>query len=227
MGVKTNQTEMNVLQIKNPVSVATFYKAEQKKMHVKKIALAILFVSALLAGIAAYHAPRFLVYADKPVKSDAVILFFGNNSSAREKEAKRLVHEGYARFLITPAYHQVVDASNIPLPYAEAANNAASRGAGGYPGYYEKTHLEVLYAKQTMHAMGLKSAIMVSAPYHMKRIKMICEKTFGEQARSISYVPTRYEKEPIDLRAMDWGDWVFVIREYVKICWFSMYFLFI
>jgi uncharacterized SAM-binding protein YcdF (DUF218 family) len=83
--------------------------------------------------------------------------------------------------------------------------------------------VEILLAKRTMNALGLKSAIMVSSPYHMKRIQMISRKVFGEQSRFISYVPTRFEQNPFVLRDMDRGAWMFVIHEFVKICWFSLY----
>jgi hypothetical protein len=185
--------------------------------------VALVFIAVLLTGVAAYHAPRFLVYADNPVKSDAVILFLGADFTARKKEAARLLYEDYSRFLIIPSYRQVISLEKIPF-------FPAARGQGGfksYPRFYEKTHLELLYAKKMMDTMGLRSAIMVSSPYHMKRIKMIAGRVFGEQSRLLSFTPTPYENDPIHLREMDRTDWMFVMNEYIKICWFQLYSLFI
>jgi hypothetical protein len=190
-------------------------------MNLKNKSLAILFIFLLLAGTAIYYAPRYLTYADKPVKSDAVILFIG--SVDRKKEARRLLDEGYARFLIVPAFKQVFTHKYIPVRVPDATKHTTSKVFKGYPGFYENTHVEVLHAKNMMNAMGLKSAIMVSSPYHMRRIRMISKKVFGEQSRYFSYVPTRYESYPIDLRDMDRVDWMFVIQEYLKICWFRLY----
>ena len=195
-------------------------------MNVKCRAIAIIFVLALLVGTAVYYAPSFLAYANKPVKSDAIILFLGKDSSARRKEAHRLLNEGYAGFLIIPAAHQVFDSSNVPLQPADTAKHG-SRRAREYPRYYEATHVEVLDAQKMMNSMGLTSAIMVSSPYHMKRIKIICDKTFGEQARYILYVPASYESGMTDWGHVASADVKMVMLECVKIGWFRLYSSFI
>ena len=218
---------MNMPQSSDSLSVAVSYKAEQGKINVKKIAIAILCVLIVLTGVAVYNAPRLLVYADKPVKSDAVILFVGIESSTRSKEAHLLFNEGYSRYLIVPSSQQVIAAVGVSPQRTVAINLAAAGGAGKYPGYYENTHREVLYAQKMMNSMGLKSAIMVSSPYHMRRIKMICEKTFGEQARYISYVPTSYEPGMTDFGHVDRAELKMVILEFAKICWFRFYSLFL
>ena len=92
-----------------------------------------------------------------------------------------------------------------------------------YPSFYEHTHIEILRAKELMDAMGLRSAIMVSSPYHMARIRMISRKVFGEQARLLAYVPTRFERVPESLRGRRRADWMFIASEVIKICWFSLY----
>jgi hypothetical protein len=188
----------------------------------KKLFITLLLVLMLLLGLAVSAAPGFLVYADKPTKSDAVVLFLGEDFISREKEARLLLRDGYAQLMIVPVYHQAFSLSS-PIRYAGAKGAPVSSSMDGYPGYYEKTHIEILEAKKMMKDRGLDSAIMVSSPYHMKRIKMICENTFGEQARGLSYVPTRFENAPTSARRLQWKNWVFVAREYVKICWFRMY----
>ena len=174
-----------------------------------------LLIALLLTGIAAYYAPRFLVYADKPVKSDAVVLFIGSPFNTREKEAARLLYEGYGKFLIVPAYKEVISHEKIA--------GRILGGFGSYPAFYEHTHVEMLYAKKMMDAMGLRSAIMVSSPYHMKRISILARSVFGEQSRLFLYVPTPYESDPIHLRDMGRKNWRFVMSEYIKICWFQLY----
>ena len=218
---------MTTPQPSDSLSVAASYKAEHGKINVKKRALAILCVLIVLTGVAVYNAPRLLVYADKPIKSDAVILFVGIESSTRSKEANLLFNEGYSRYLIVPSSQQVIAAAGVSPQRAGAINPVAAGGVGEYPAYYENTHREVLYAQRIMNSMGLKSAIMVSSPYHMKRIKMICEKTFGEQARYISYVPTSYEPGITDFGHVDPAEMTMVILEFVKICWFRLYSLFL
>ncbi len=192
-------------------------------MNVKKRVVIISVALILLVGSAACYAPRLLAYADKPFKSDAIILFLGPSQTARGKEANLLLNEGYARFLLVPGLHQVIAPAGIPQELAGAMQHTALSGARGYPSYYEKTHLEVLFAKRMMDVMELKSAIMVSSPYHMKRIKTICEKVFGEQAYYISYVPTRYERGMTDLLNIDKADIRPMMLEFAKIFWFYLY----
>jgi DUF218 domain len=215
---------VSVLQNKNSVSLAASDKTEQWHMDVRNKSMAVLFALVLLLMMTGvYYAPRFLACADKPVKSDAIILFLGPNPAAREKEAHFLFNEGYARFLIVPGLQQVISTGGISPQLSDVIKNTSSSGAEGYPSYYEKTHLEVLYAEKMINALKLKSAIMVSSPYHMKRIKMICEKTFGEQARYISYVPTSYEPGMTDMGHIDRADIRPLMLEFAKIVWFNLY----
>ena len=69
---------------------------------------------------------------------------------------------------------------------------------------------------------GLKTAIMVSSPYHMRRIKVIAEKVFGDNL-TVRYVPTRYEPIPGNFWLFNSYDCKFVLTEYAKIAWFVLY----
>ena len=141
-----------------------------------------LLLVLVIFGAAAYEAPRFLLSdADKPVKSDAIILFLGGVFMDREKEAYRLLNQGYARYLIIPAFHRVI--AREPLPQPDTISHTNSVALKMIPFFYERTHVEELYAKKIMDSLGLKSAIMVSSPYHMRRIRLIASRTFGEQSR--------------------------------------------
>lgn len=196
--------------------------------HGLKIRLiAISLVLIIIVGFVVHYAPAFFAYAEEAVKSDAIILFAGPDFTAREKEARRLLDEGYARFLIIPAFQNVFTPKNIPPQITDISDHANFRRLNVYPVFYENTHIEVLNAQKMMNAMKCRSAIMVSAPFHMKRIRMISQKVFGEQSRFISYVPTRYLSRPAGVRNMDMADWMHVIEESVKICWFRIYSSFI
>jgi uncharacterized SAM-binding protein YcdF (DUF218 family) len=186
---------------------------------------AAVIVFSLLAGTALYFAPRYFVYAERPVKSDAVVLFVGPNFAAREREAHRLVEEGYSQLIIVPAFRQIYARGQTDGPRPSGLYRSVSLdGLKTYPRYYENTHIEVLNAWDMMQAMGLKSAIMVSSPYHMRRISMISGKVFGESCRFMTYVPTRYERCPQGLREMDASYWMRIFGEAVKICWFHISF---
>lgn len=100
------------------------------------------------------------------------------------------------------------------------------RKKGFYKNYYEDTHIEVLEAKRIMDESGFHSAILVSSPYHMRRIRLIAGKVFGSGRYSFYCVPTSFERSFV---AKDWFDERsrgILASEYVKIGWLMLYDIF-
>ena len=58
----------------------------------------------ILFAVLFIYAPNYLVYSDKPQKADAVVLFLGNEYKERRAEAVHLIRDGYADYLLIPAY---------------------------------------------------------------------------------------------------------------------------
>jgi len=185
------------------------------------------FILVLLAGLVLYS-PRFLLYSSEYKKADAIILLLGPDFKARQKEANLLINEGLADYLIIPAYHKtygIYDKGKgqylLPdLHSVESTNNNVLHP----PDFYEDTHLEIIEAKKIMSDYELKSAIFVSSPYHMRRIKLIATKVFDLSNGGFYFVPTRYEKVPVNYWELSSADWKKVRREYGKILWFYIYF---
>ena len=92
------------------------------------------------------------------------------------------------------------------------------------PNFYEDTHLEIIDAQKVMSSYGLNSAILVSSPYHMRRIKLIVMKVFDTNKGDFYFVPTSYEKAPANCWELSFTDWKKVRNEYGKILWFFLYF---
>jgi hypothetical protein len=187
----------------------------------------IVFILVLFAGLVLYS-PRFLLYSSEYKKADAIILLLGPDFKARQKEAYILISEGMADYLIIPAYHKtygIYDKGKgkylLPDLHSFESNN---NNVFHPPGFYEDTHLEIIESKKIMSDYGLRSAIFVSSPYHMRRIKLIATKVFDFNEGSFYFVPTRYEKVPVNGWELSSTDWRKVRREYSKILWFFMYF---
>ena len=185
--------------------------------------LVFLFIAALL--ILLEYAPHYLTYADTPVKSDAIVLFIGlvQDNRARQEEANLLITQGYARYFLIPAYGKV---SKVSSALSHAGTKALPNPIISNlktKSYFENTHVEVLEAKRMMEHYGLKSAIFVSSPDHMRRIKIITEKVFDEKDVRIAFVPARSETSHHDLRDMTPSDYTRMGKEYIKIVWFLMY----
>jgi len=192
-----------------------------------RILLMSALVMALLTAFILY-APGFLVYADKPVEADAVILYSGPGQKSRLQEARRLITDGYARYLIIPDFGVVSIAGEngaLESVAPELWGQAQSlRGTTPpiYRRYVESTHVEALEAKRILDRLGLRSALMVSSPYHTRRINMICVRVFDHHYR-FAVVPARTQQT---YSARDWLDRNHrqkIVSEYVKMGWFLVY----
>jgi hypothetical protein len=195
---------------------------------------------ALIFALLAFYAPKYLAYADSPVKSDAVVLIIGPDFNAREKEAKKLINEGYVQYLLIPAYGKVkvikisstsIGSENIHRKSKQTFKTISGDSTKGSETLshkakpvFENTHLEILMAKKMMAEYKLKSAIFVSSPYHMRRIKFVAESVFNQDEKYVlTFIPTQFEKVPNNL--LDLSKYIYrsIILEYLKISVFLAY----
>jgi hypothetical protein len=167
--------------------------------------------------------PYFLVRSDEPTRSDAIVLFVGPDFVPRKQEAVKLIQEGYARFLIIPEYGKVLEAPINDIP----TMNISVTNSSSYPGYYERTHIEVLEAKKTMDKAGFKSVMFVSSPYQMRRISILARKVFGQRDYQLTFVPSRYVAHGGALWILKRWDLTFVTSEYTKMVWLMIYRFFV
>lgn len=191
----------------------------------RRMPISIIIFLFLAAAVAVFYAPSLLSRTDTPIRSDAIVLFLGKDSSARIREAGQLLREGYGKVLIIPAHQKVLTARDISIEKQGIGEEPERSFGAGYPRYYVRTHIEVLTAKRMMDSMGLESAIMVSSPYHMHRIAVICERIFGDKSGHIAYVPTRYEPALGSFADVPAADIPWVISEFAKLAWFRLYVL--
>lgn len=194
---------------------------------VGKCSIAGILLLVLLAGLILYS-PRFLLYSTECKKANAVILILGPDFKARQKEAYKLINEGMADYLIIPAYHKVYRIYEKEMRKCLSPNlylsESKQKNAAVAPEFYEDTHLEIVEAQKIMSDYGLKSAVFVSSPYHMRRIRVIVRMVFDANKNIFYFVPTHYEKAPADFWQLSSADWRKVRREYGKILWFLIYF---
>ena len=188
-----------------------------------------LSLSALLVLLFVIFSPGFLFCEDTPRKADAVVLFVGPGNESRLDEARQLIREGYARYLIIPNHEEVfglnkqgeLEQLSGIIPHRKQVRSVIL--AARYKKYFENTHVEALEARRMMDERGIKSAMLVSSGYHMRRIRMISGRVFDSQKYAISYNPARWQA-PFD--AADWLDRdrrKIIGSEYVKIGWFLLY----
>jgi hypothetical protein len=183
----------------------------------------------LLLTLFVLFAPGYLLSGDIPGHADAVVLFVGPGNEARMDESKVLIKEGHARFLLIPSSGEVFEVDSVGGLVRITANQSRGdlirrvRLAANYGKHYENTHIEALEAKRMMKEMGLRSAMLVSSSYHMRRIRMISSRVFDGGTYSITCNPARWQRE---FTAVDWLDKErrrIIVSEYVKIGWFMVY----
>ena len=187
----------------------------------------------VVAGVV-YFAPNYLLYADMPQGSDAVMILDGSDYINRRKEAVFLVKNGYAKFIFTPGHTRFltktsdgiysytgndIDEINAILEEIKAfRTNAPKKNQN----ILEQTHTALIIAKQVMERVNISSAIFVSNPYHMRRIKLIADNVFENSVFKIYCVPSRYSKVStfwlLHIKDIKW-----IFTEYIKIVWFRVY----
>ena len=225
-----------------PDRVGTLMSDRGEVRNMKRTACIVTgLVIVLLAGLVL--SPRYLVYADRPAQSDIVVLFTGPSGDSRLREARLIVQEGYSDYLFIPAlfslcrtnhdrtrfidiwFTDIQPGINIPQP---RKGNAMSieyfrkiRSDYYFPRFYEDTHAEILLAKKAMDACGFKSAIFISSPFHMRRIKIITDRVF-DSSYDIKLVPSRFEKKDV-APVPSQQDLQHVFTEFPKMVWFLCY----
>ena len=188
-----------------------------------------IIVVALLAGV--FRAPAFLVCERPLKKADCVIAMLGGDFGERKREAVSLIEKGVADVLLIPAWRQMVR-------YEDGGRREAGKKtvmAAGRPqvsvelfgrriDLYENTHLELLLAREMMEKLDLKSAVVVSSPYHLRRLQLIAGQVFadgdgykiGLKSTSLkSYHPLACWQSERCRK--------YVASEYLKIAWFLVY----
>ncbi len=183
----------------------------------------------MMLSLFVIFAPGFLFTEDVTRNADAVVLFVGPGNEARRYEAEQLIREGSARYLLIPSSGEIFTADSgggllrmagVP-PKGDYAHWNSIKG--DYRKHFENTHIEALEAKLTMDGLGLRSAIMVSSGYHMRRIRLIAGRVFSDNKYSIYCNPAKWQTE---YTAADWQNREYrkkIVSEYVKIGWFMFY----
>jgi hypothetical protein len=187
----------------------------------------LLILAAFVAMI--WYAPKYLVYADQPVKSDVIILFLGSDFETRKNEVLKLIEEGYARHVIIPARGQAFDAEVFSRVGPSTVRRMGTQvyhpspTPSNYPQYFEYTHIEILEAKKMIDKAGFRSAIFVSSPFHMRRIKMIASSVLGSTHLKMTFVPMVQDNRANRFWFLCFPDLQSIGEEYAKIAWFVIY----
>lgn len=181
----------------------------------------------VLVGLGIVYAPSFLVYSYPCGKADCVIVMVGPEVEHRVRGAELLVEQGRSEVLLIPAYNKVVFAGDSGL--GERGNIKVAPEVGKPVTFmgrkfrvFENTHLELIKGKKIMDKLGYYSVIIVSSPYHMRRLHLIAGKVFGQEYQ-IGFAATPFERYDTLSCFSSWEGFANVWNEYLKIGWFLVY----
>lgn len=170
-----------------------------RRLLLALLACALLLVAADLLALRALG--PWLVVIDRPVKSDAIFVLDGK-SPHRELEAAVLYREGWAPRVVisrprSDLAEEVRRAFDLP-PEQEGAARTLER-AGVPPRaivrldhIVDNTLQELQADFDYARAHGFRRVILVSSPYHTRRIRLIWSRKFEREIPAAVRV-TRYE----------------------------------
>jgi uncharacterized SAM-binding protein YcdF (DUF218 family) len=179
-----------------------------------KTAIKHLLLLSLFSGVSAYmvflNIGTWLSIKDPPQQSDIVICLGGGVSDDRIKKAIQLLENGFAGSIMATtngAYQQILQ-KNIPPEKILKANRPV-----------ESTYHEGLSIQQVLLEGHYTSALVVSDPYHLYRVKWTMTHTLGTGSPHFSFISS----EAPSLDGFWWQNEkgrIFVLSEIPKIVYY-------
>ena len=122
---------------------------------------------------------QFLIVNDQPIQSEAIILLTGGGIE-RHQKAVSLYKDGFAPLIIVSnaledgIYESVIQ---LGVPRKDVIKETKA----------DSTYSNALYTLAIMKEHNLKSAIIVSSDYHMRRVKINFKSVFSNSGIRLNY----------------------------------------
>ena len=156
------------------------------------------------------------------------MVMVGGETEKRIRGAVHVVKQKAAKALVIPGYSHVVPAKNIDMgtyriePQAQMLEPKVSIEDKSFQ-FIESTHVELLRGKMIMDRLGYRSAMIVSSPYHMLRLRLIAGHVFDRKNYSIGLSSTSFESYKRFIWLRSWESFRLAVAEYTKMTWFLVY----
>lgn len=158
---------------------------------------------------------KLLVIDHTPEKVDVLITLGGG--AERERYAAELYRLGFARGIImsgcgNAARQMAKEAIRLGVKEQDIIIEEKARN----------TYENALYSRDIMSAQNLKSAIVVTSPYHMRRTKLVFGRVFKNTGMKLLYCSTKDSGFNADGQCRSGKDRQVVRREYIKLIYYWM-----
>lgn len=148
----------------------------------KKLFALMVVVGIIVVAIFSF-AGRFLVIDEKPQKSEAIIVLTGGGIDRLER-AVRLYKQNKAQYLI-------ISNGTEDNYYQEAILMGVARQSILLENQADSTTDSAVYTIDMMEKHRLKSAIVVSSNYHMRRVKQNFNKITADKNITLTYCASK------------------------------------
>lgn len=174
---------------------------------------------------------RFLIVPDTQKPSEAIVVLGGGLGVPRVIHAVKLYEKGLAPIIILTGQEMEFDGRKFRFKDIKLTE---PRFAGMLAKLYgipenilfleersQNTYEDAKYAKEDLLKMGIHSAIIVSDPFHMRRVSMIFKKVFKDTPVSLTFSPAD-DGEFLLGGLWSPGEIRYILSEYVKIVYYTI-----
>jgi uncharacterized SAM-binding protein YcdF (DUF218 family) len=125
--------------------------------------------------------PAFLLDTPQPAPtpSDAIVVISGDEQLARFQEGVNLFQQGLGHYLVFSGAARDNGTSNADVMRDLAVRRGVPDGAILDEPQGEDTWGNAVFTREVLEAHGLRSAILVTSPYHARRAKMTFDAAYA------------------------------------------------
>ena len=163
-------------------------------------------------------AAEYLVLKNPPRKADLIVV--ATPSRPRFLYALDLLKKKYANQILLVGDDRIKTMQDHKTASELARLEAISEGIAEsriHVKHSTGTRTDALQAKLLMTALGLKSALVTSDPYNMRRLSMVFEKIFEDTELVLHLIPTNQKRKTPDYWWLSPHSFIYVIKEWIKL----------
>ncbi len=140
-----------------------------------------LAVAGVLVVAIALLGPGFFLDTPQPAPtpSDAIVVISGDEQMARFAEGVNLYQRGFGRYLVFSGAAYDNGTSNADVMRTLAMERGVPESAILEEPLGEDTWGNAIYTRQVLEKHSLRSAILVTSPYHARRAKMTFDAAYS------------------------------------------------
>lgn len=205
------------------------FAAVYMKPHRRKIIISLAVAATACVILFLLEGEKFLLI-DSGIKgnnADAVVVLAGSYKEDKERlaEGTALLSQGKGKVLILPLRHPAIDWPWVVdyfglqknLPENKVLIGRSTPEDEPIIDKFGGTYVEALKAVQIMEALNLKSAIIVSSAYHMRRAQMAFNRYRSSSRIEFYYHPVKPGPDEGRMWWLDAKNVAKIIQEYKKV----------